>query len=29
VTGKKAADAAVRAPKPTQAGARKEHDHDR
>ena len=29
VDGKKAADAAVRAPKPTQAGARKEHDHDR
>ena len=29
VDGKKAAEAAVRAPKPTQAGARKEHDHDR
>lgn len=29
VTGKKAADAAARAPKPTQTGARKEHDHDR
>ncbi len=29
VTGKNAADAAVRAPKPDQAGARKEHDHDR